>query len=423
MAREICANCLRLVHNLLIDFSVENFRSIRTTQTLSLAAASLSELSANTFAGVEGVRLLRGAVIYGPNASGKSNLIRAVNFMRDAVVQSVDADWSSDSHIEPFRLDSTSTQRPSRFEMNFILNGVRHQYGFSIFEQNIQSEWLLAYPKKAPQVWFKRSEVERFHFGPHLGGEKKRLHTLTRPDALFLSVAKQFNHQQLSPIYDWFKDWLQVLGISRVPFADTDYTARMAAKDPELNRLVTDALKFADLGIDKVEVKLPSEHAGDVPVGTGLLPRRRPVIHTFHRFPDSTTVVEFNMKRNESFGTQRFFGLIGRWIEGLRRGSIIFVDELDASMHPALTRALVQMFQNPKLSRHKAQAVMTTHDTTLLDHSVFRRDQIWFVQKDESHASQLYSLQNFHPRKDEALQKGYLAGRYGAMPFVGEFAF
>jgi len=417
---------------MLIQFSVQNFRSFRESQTLSLAAGNLTELPTNTFSlsTTEDLRLLRSAVIYGPNASGKSNLIRAVDFMRDMVTDSLEWAGASETagyiNSDPFRLDHKSASEPTTFEAIFIVDGVRYQYGFSVLNRIISGEWLMAYPNKAAQNWFVRGLTpDSWNFSPHLKGEKKRLVEVTRPDALFLSVAAQFNHQQLTPIYAWFKDRVQIIGTA---LANTEYTARRSFEDAEFHQLVANALKIADLGIADFKIDPPGEAPSDSlfetrkPAdGTIARARRRAAsVKTFHRILNPEKAVEFDLVRDESLGTRRFFGLIGRWVNALRTASVVFVDELDASMHPTLTRLLVTMFQDPKLNPRNAQAVVTTHDTTLLDNSIFRRDQVWFVQKDEESASRLYSLQDFHPRKDEALQKGYLAGRYGAMPFIGD---
>lgn len=418
---------------MLIQFSVQNFRSFRESETLSLTAGSPTELPDNTFSPstLEDLRLLKTAVVYGPNASGKSNLIRAMEFMRDMVEDSLAGMPAIERFfgLSPFRLDHKSASEPTTFEAIFMIDGVRYQYGFSVLNRTVSREWLRAYPNKVAQSWFERGLGEdSWNFSPHLKGEKKRLVELTRPDALFLSVAAKFNHQQLTPVYAWFQDRVRIIGATPT---DTEYTARRSSEDLDFHKLVENALKIADLGIADFQVEQQSESSGDslfeVPKLADGTPararRRRAIVKTLHRILNPEKVVEFDLMRDESLGTRRFFGLIGKWVNALRTASVVFVDELDASMHPMLTRLLVTMFQDPHMNPHNAQAIVTTHDTTLLDNSIFRRDQVWFVQKDAESASHLYSLQDFHPRKNEALQKGYLAGRYGAMPFIGALSF
>ena len=346
---------------MLIDFTVQNFRSFRTAERLTLVAGNLTELAGNTFEFTDDLRLLKSAVVYGPNASGKSNFIRAVECMRDIVVLSVDeADfWSGIIGCEPFRLDKSETQEPTSFEANFAVDGVRFQYGFSVLLGYIQREWLRAYPKKVVQQWFTRENDggdTKFTFSPHLTGEKKRLTELMCPDALFLSVAAKFNHQQLSPIYGWFKDRLQIIRDARVSTPAMEYTC--AGSRIRFHKFVIDSIKAVDLGIDDFEVHLPPEPSeekleGSKPdkQGARWRPRRNVKVLTVHKIPDSDKSVQFDLQE-ESFGMCRFFGLIGHLIDGLQANSVTLVDELDASMHPMLTRVLVGLFNNAKTNPH-----------------------------------------------------------------------
>jgi AAA15 family ATPase/GTPase len=399
-----------------------------------MVASNQTELASNTFPapGLDDLKLLRTAVIYGANASGKSNLIAAIGTMKTLVVRSFELpesrapEWSWFDRVSPFRLDLNSQNEPTTWEIEFLYDSVRYHYGFAVAGKRVIKEFLIAYPNKVPQHWFDRSlgsdTEDSWNWSEHLKGEKKKIAVLTRKDALFLSVAAQFNHQQLKPLYDWFANNLRTI---YDPQSDEfEVTVRLANEQEAFHNLIKAALKAADLGIDGFEIQMPPEQPDTVQMADGRvvrIPRRRmpPIIKTSHSIDGSSEKVSFDLRREESLGTRRFFGLIGHWVRAFQHSEVIFNDELDASMHPMLTRFMVSMFNTPELNTGNAQAIFTTHDSTLLDNSIFRRDQIWFTEKEKNGASHLYPLLQYRPRKDESLQRGYLAGRYGAIPFIG----
>jgi hypothetical protein len=400
---------------MLIEFRVKNFKSFKDWQTLSMVASADKSLPENTTT-VESLgnrRLVRSAVVYGANASGKSNLVDALHFVSNFVANSAARKPGAEIPVEPFLLSKSNATAPSEFEISFISDGVRYQYGFSVDRQRVYEEWLIAYPKGKAQTWFERpvddfDDPEQWYFGSNLKGEKKRLVSLVRQDTLFLSVAAQFSHKQLATIYNnWFGYRLRIVWPQTlIENAEGQFTAKLVKDSQEIHDGISSFLKKADLGIFEVlvdtnpktkhlEVKMRHRAQGNDEPG---------VVFTFE---------------NESRGTQRAFILIGPWIQTLAEGFTVVVDELESSLHPMLARMLIEMFHNPELNRHGAQLIFNTHDTTLLDNELFRRDQVWFVEKDAGGASRLYPLLEFSPRKDEALAKGYLQGRYGAIPFLG----
>jgi AAA15 family ATPase/GTPase len=396
---------------MLIEFRVKNFKSFQTEQVLSMVASSDKSLPDNTFTtqALGGLKLLRSAVLYGANASGKSNLNAAVRFVQDFVRQSAQNTPDAEIPVQPFRLDKESRKSPSEFEVTFIHQDIRYQYGFSVDRQHVHEEWLIAYPKGKSQTWFERTakpDVKEYdwYFGPNLKGEKKRLEGLTRPNALFLSTAATFNHEQLSEVYRWFSRHLLIVDMSESIHKFQQYTAEKAMKDPAFHTIVKHWLQFVDLGIVDFSVKEK--------ILTGM------DIQMIHEMKGGNGI-SFPMQ-DESLGVQRFFSICSPWIDTLRKGSLIFLGELDSSLHPILVAALVKMFHNSELNLKNAQLVFDTHYVILLDASLFRREQIWFVGKDRGGASHLYSLLDFIPRKNEAFATGYLHGRYGAIPFLRE---
>jgi hypothetical protein len=427
---------------MLVEFRIRNYRSYRDEQKLSMVAGSGKELLSNTI-GVESLgdqRLVRTAAVYGANASGKSTLINAARFFDHLISTSASAekkDGKPAVAVEPFRLDGTSPSEPCEFEATFILGGVRHQYGFVASAERIEEEWLVAYPQRQPQRWFVRKSDKEGNYSwsfsaAHFRGERQLLAKSTRPDALYLSVGAQLNNTQLATVANWFgSNWRILNGDSP---SLVNYTTMRCHRSEDFRKWLTKFLRHADLGILAVKTKTMEVDHG---IDSRFLPqdmteeakqkllrqlRRRDLVEMVRRIPNSNAEVSWGLDY-ESEGTKRLFGLLGPWYEILQSGAILFVDELDASMHPLMSRKLVEMFNSPELNPWGAQLVFTTHDTALLDTTLLRRDQIWFTEKDDGGATHLYSLHEYHPRKTESLQKGYLSGRYGAIPFLGAINF
>jgi AAA15 family ATPase/GTPase len=402
-----------------------------------MVASTASELRENnTFVLPEpsNQRLLRSAVIYGPNASGKSNLIKAINFMQHFLWTSFkDSQEGESINVEPFRLDVNSPDQPCEFEVMFIQEGVRYQYGFSVTKTRVTSEWLIAYPGGRAQRWFERTydqknEEETWYFGSKFKGNKNVLQEATRSNALFFSTAVQLNNEQLKPVYKWFQEKLRVINARNI---NDNYSKKLCISEDEREKIVN-FLNSADISITGVDVKMEKVERDNYVSGVpqNLLPfideilkskegKEYPKIRLLHSIAGTSEKVALNF-RDESDGTKRLFALAGPWLDVLKNAHVIFVDELNASMHPLMTGFLVSLIHNPRINKNNAQLIFSTHDTTLLDNEIFRRDQIWFMEKDKDNATKLYPLTDFTPRKGEALEKGYLKGRYGAIPFIGE---
>ena len=418
---------------MLIEFNVTNYRSIHKTQTLSMVATKDSAYQHSNCmpSGVSAIpQLIRAAVLYGPNASGKSNLISALGFMRDMVETSaVGVREGQPLNITPFRFDPETVHEPSEFEVTFIEDDVRYQYGFSLTATRVISEWLLVYTGRKAQCWFERKYNDKenkdyWYFGSHLGGGKQRhlWSESTRANALFLSAAVNLNSEQLRPIFNWFVNKLVIISSSAA--LPPIYTMDRIKNGSEKSQIIQ-FLQAADLGITDVEIKMQKGQQVKLHLEPGKallgMPQEAdiPVATFFHQGKNNDSIgLSLN---EESLGTQRIFAYAGPILDVLRGGKILFFDELDSSLHPKMVRFLINLIQNTELNKNNAQLVFTTHNTSLLDIDLFRRDQIWFMEKDREQASRLYPLTDFSPRKGEALEKGYMMGRYGALPFFGEF--
>lgn len=396
--------------------------------------ASGDELSTSNSFKVEtpvAVNLLRSIAIYGPNAAGKSNFIKAMGAMEKIVLES-SSKWQPGDAIpvSSFLLDSETESEPSEFEVILIADGVRYQYGFSATTERVIEEWLIAFPVGRPQRWFSRewdyeNKIYNWVMGNSLTGKKQLWQDSTRENALFLSTAVQLNSQQLKPIYDWFKKTLRTVD-SSLPGLGPSFTASLCKKENKQQEVLA-FLKAADLDIDNVVIeaeKFSGKHLpDDLPddFKKKILEEMKDNeifdIKTVHHTAQGKSI-PFDLE-DESDGTQKIFSFAGPWLDTLENGYVLFVDELHNNLHPKMVEFLVRLFHSNKTNPKNAQLIFTTHETTILNQDFLRRDQIWFCEKNKIQATQLYPLTDFSPRKGrENLEASYLTGRYGALPYI-----
>lgn len=423
---------------MLLSFRVSNFLSIREEQEFSfLTSSAPSRPPGPEHEGwVNDVGTLAG--IFGANASGKSNVLKALEFMATAVKESY-ARWAAEdaTPVTPFALDAACQDEPSLFEAVFQLDGVRYQYGFRLTRREVVGEWLYAYVTHRRQVWFERdvSSDDVWYFGKSFTGRNKVIADLTRPTALFLSVAVANNHEMAIKAEQFFRDRLDAAW----PYDQRNRTwyTRSLASDENRWTQVQDLMRFADLGIREAQVKRDSAMASRLEAmlrstqGDGLTvdePTVRRLIDDnsqkvlFGHAADSGADLVFLPLQAESLGTQAWFALIGPILRAIKDGGTLTIDEIDASLHPHLTSEILRIFGDPARNPKQAQLLFTSHDTTLLGGLLgnrgLTRDQVWFTEKKPDGATILYPLTDFSPRKAENLERGYLQGRYGAVPFL-----
>jgi len=414
---------------MLVQFRVKNFRSLRDEQVLSLTASTDKTLL-DTHALSTGLKaaphLLKSAVIYGANASGKSNLIKALQYMRGVVQESAALQPDQTfGQLQPFKLDAASVSKATEFEVTFVIDGVRYQYGFAMTSQRIVSEHLLVYKAFKPQRWFERhfdAQIGKdvYDFGSGLKGAKNLWEGATRPNALFLSMAVQLNSDTLRPVFDWFANRLVIF--NEQSQLSPQFSMKMLKQEAQ-RKAICEFLRAADVSIADIEIttKQAMVHTINFDLATGKREEsasEQPVDEIkFHHVTEHGKAV-FDLA-DESGGTRNLLFLTGPILDILNKGLTLVVDELDTSLHTLLVQALVRLFHQPEVNTGGAQLIFTTHDTSLLDaYGLFRRDQIWFVEKRPDQSSSLYPLLDFSPRKNEALERGYLQGRYGALPFL-----
>jgi len=421
---------------MLIEFTVGNFRSFRDPQTLSMVAAPIKSkepvLDENVIIQQKNSpALLSSAVVYGANASGKSNLVQAIGFMKWFVINALkETKAAGGIGIEPFRLSTETINEPSHFEIAFIESGKRYRYGFEVTPERVTAEWLYFVPSTREARLFER-EGDAITVGSYFK-EGRKLASQTRPNALFLSVAAQFNHPLAQRLINWFRRVGIISGVNdmgMMPFT------LMQLAEGEHGQAIRELICRLDLGIgdlqvEKVTVTGKSQFPEEMPeeVRQAFLTilssadTEGVAVHTSHiRYDaDGNPAGQelFDLDEHESEGTQKLFTLSGPLLDTLADGDVLVVDEMDARLHPLLTREIVSLFNHKSTNPNGAQLIFNTQDTNLLDNSLFRRDQIWFVEKDRQGASHLYSLAEFKVRNDKDYKRGYMQGRYGAIPYL-----
>ena len=420
------------VKNMLIEFRVKNYRSIKDQQILSMVKSSTRELEeTNTFITPEKkkkISILRSSTIYGANASGKSNLLKAFSTMQNIVL-------NSDSKIKrgiklptvPFLLDSEHNDEPTEFEIIFIAENIRYQYGFSLTQEKILEEWLFAFPEGSAQTWFERGIDEdtqniKWYFGSKFTGNKKIWSESTRDNALFLSTAVFLNSEQLQPIYDWFQNTLHILeSTARI---NPNFTYDLYKNEKYKNK-INNFLNIADFDIEELLITEKQFDASSLPddipqelkndILKDMKDKKMLDVKSLHKTVQGNDVY-FDI-RDESDGTRKFLAFIGPWIDTLENGYVLIIDELHDNFHPLMVRFLIELFHSDKTNPKNAQLIFTSHETSVMTQEIFRRDQIWFCEK-KNKATELYSLAEFKIRKGVTdIEKGYFSGRYGALPY------
>jgi len=415
---------------MLVEFTVENFLSFKEPNTLSMVAGALKEFPGHTFtyepaqaARARPIPLLKSVAIYGANAGGKTNLIKAMEFMRQMVLHSSkDSQAGEPIPHTPFLLNPGSQDAPCLMEVVFVHADVRYRYGFSLDRDWVHEEWLFAAPKGREARLFVRSAGE-FEFGKGLtrisGLEEK-----TRENALFLSVAAQFNQPDAKKILQWFSDMQIVMPEHDVPGRSISFLENAEQRDrvSTFVRLADDSI--SKLGIDEVEMplsELPDYFKDQISKDETNVSMNKLVSHhpVYNDNGEKVGQEKFDFF-NESKGTRRLFYLAGPILFALDHGATLVVDELECSLHPKLTQFVIDIFHSEKANPNNAQLIFATHDLTLFSRKFFRRDQLWMVKKDDVGDSELYALSDFQVRADASYDKEYMQGRYGAVPVVKE---
>jgi AAA15 family ATPase/GTPase len=427
---------------MLLRFSVSNHLSIKETQELSFVKSALKgpEEGLLSTPSLPKDQVLPAAIIYGPNASGKSNLLDALMFMRRAVLTS-HRQWAPDAGIsrQPFLLNKACLSKPSRFEMDFDIDGVRYNYGFACTSLEFVEEWLYSAPAGHQRMIFERSgpSPDQVKFGTSFTGQKQAIAELMRPNSLFLSAAFQNNHQMAKSVVSAFQKVRGRNSLSTAPAAlgrllkDSELDVRIMPFLTEIGTGITDHQQVANARSDE-QIRTMRAMMEAIWSESDVKPtddERKSFFEDFgkdvkiefaHKSEDGDDV--FFEASRESAGTRRLIPLLQDVMIALDQGNICVIDEIDASLHTQVCDAIIALFTNPATNANGAQIIATTHDTNLLNATNLRRDELWLVEKSPGGASEIYSLADVKIRDTENFERGYLHGRYGAVPFVGSAA-
>ena len=418
---------------MLVQFTVGNFLSFNGQRTISLKAKGIAELKENV-SSFAPEKLLRSMVIYGANSSGKSNLIKALERMRDVVMNSVRLNDADELDYTPFLLSTETEGKPTFFEIIFWKDGSRYRYGFQYSLTQIETEWLFAGKSdKNEQVLFIRTQegigVDK-KFKEGAGMESK-----TNDNRLFVSLVAQLGGNISKKILDFFSNYNAVSGI--VHKAYTGFTLRMLHKQSAGFKESMELFERLQLGFQKIEVHELDINNTEINANNEALKQKLikeltnktalvlGTVHTsFNKKGQKVGSVNFDARNMESDGTNKIIDLSGPIFDTLLNGKLLVIDELDAKLHPLITMSIVELFNSSQSNPNNAQLIFATHDTNLLSVDLFRRDQIWFTEKDELEQTDLYALNDINlpdgskVRNDSNLEKNYIRGRYGAIPFI-----
>lgn len=420
---------------MLLEFTVENYRSFYKKKTLVLEAdKALKECTETNLFDYNKYTLLRSLALYGANSSGKSNLVSAMHAMASCVLLSVKLNDNDQLEYDPFLL-LKDNHHPSMFEIIFLKGEFCYRYGFRYNLERIVEEWLFrkTTPRSKEQMMFVRNEdgiyVDENNFREGVGYEEK-----TNDNRLFLSLCQQLGGEISRQVISWFQsDFNVISGLN-----NQQYRAYSKLFFHKKESLSVDALNFFQklrLGFNNIltheeEPNIPQ----DLPMEFRALLQRETQgkksieLDSIHNvYSDKGKIVgtiNFSFEDRESSGTNKLFDLSGPIFETLYSGSVLVIDELDAKMHPLISQYIIELFNNPETNPKNAQLIFTTHDTHLLSQKILRRDQIWFTEKDSKERTDLYSLIDIilpdgtKPRNDANYEKNYIAGRYGAIPYI-----
>jgi AAA15 family ATPase/GTPase len=410
---------------MIVDFSVKNFRSIRDLETLAMNAAKIvskdKELDTRNLIPVsDKLSLLKTKAIYGANASGKSTMIGALSTFIQIVVNSVKEERLLSGLIQPFIL-ARERNEPTFFQLSFIHKDIFYRYGFEASVRRIESEWLFGTPGKKEVAFFTRNAGDIYvneHQFPE-GSRVKELfkqhdNDIARDNSLLLSVARSYGQGLARDLLSEISSYIVVPGLSDERM---QFMAERSMEELAKRKKMADWLKMADTGIEDI-IRVEKEIGGV----KGSPPEFMTL--TVHRGFDNDGKSErpaaFHMQAQESEGTKKMFEIGPALFQALEEGRALIMDEFDARLHPLLSRKIVQLFNS--VGNTSAQFIYATHDTNLLSAELLRRDQICFVEKDKHGASHFYSLADFKGvRNDASYEKDYIAGKYGAIPFLGDF--
>lgn len=419
---------------MIIDFTVRNFLSIKDEVTLSfLAKKQDPDLKIIPIKNTN-YKLYSFSAIYGPNASGKTNIIRAISALKEFILNSYQSGLDNPIPVyKPFKLDNKCLTQPTLFEIEFVTNNIRYTYSVEFTKTQITKEELWYFPKKRRALLFLRDEQGICKYGSTFTGNKKQLETFLLPNRLFLSVAAQSTNIMLRPVLNFFNEEISLhirMDSSTKFFYNTTHKLK---KSNHFKKLLQTFLQSADGSISDIMIK--EDHNNEVSID---LPDDMPeemkklITFTMTKKPflghpvfdggvETDQIEYFNLEDEESSGTIKMYDIASEIVETLQNGGVLIIDEFNSGLHPLLCKYLIQLFIDPDVNINNAQLLISTHDTCALDIEILKREQIWFTEKNTLSSTELFSLDEFKLEKNlvrdgSKFSRHYLSGRFGAIP-------
>lgn len=406
---------------MLIQFNVKNFMSIKDKIEFSMLAGKDKEHNENLIDIGTSEKYLYSTAMYGANASGKSNFFKAlaaaILMVRKSNLRKIDELLTE---MVPFKFDEKTINAPCELEFTFIKNGIKYVYGFSADINRVYTEYLYHYLSAKPSLIFERTNVNEYKFNQ---AERKMLEELASKNTekkLFLATATEWNYEKTKNAYMWFAENIDVYSnfrnLSDIAFREFEHD-----DDGKLKEFTLKLLKEADIILKDYDFRVENTISKDLNNEMANITRKIVRVSTLHEVEDENGK-KSNYKLDlyeESLGTQILFFISPILRKTFEEGRTMVIDELDKSLHPLLVEFIIKLFHNKIINKNNAQLIFNTHDTNLLSLQLFRRDQIWFTEKNPKNgATYIYPLDDFSVRKTENIQKGYLNGKYGAIPFI-----
>jgi hypothetical protein len=402
---------------MILEFSVKNFLSFKEKVTFSMIANSNKELNDN-YVEIGGNKVLKSAAIYGANASGKTNLFKILTLVVLMLRSSNSVDINAKLPLIPFKLDKGSVNKPSEFEIKFILDETRYVYGFIADKDKIYDEYLYYYPNGRETKIFDRTNINEYSYTQKDEKILREIEAKNAQNKFFLATATNWNFDKTKAAYNFLTNGIGTCNNLEIL---KNMAYKMYETNPDyLKDFAIDFLQKADFNIEDYQISqidVPGEFLTAIPEFiTKTLPDKPKAYQVLFKHKNSDNYLSID---EESLGTQMIFAFIPFLADSLKNKKVLIIDELDKSLHPFLVQYIVEIFNDAEINKNGSQLIFNTHDTNLLDLNILRRDQIWFTEKNsETGESDLYSLSDFSVRKQENVEKGYMLGRYGAVPFI-----
>lgn len=402
---------------MILEFSVKNFLSFKEKVTFSMIANSNKELNDN-YVEIGGNKVLKSAAIYGANASGKSNLFKILTLVVLMLRSSNSVDINAKLPLIPFKLDKGSVNKSSEFEIKFILDETRYVYGFIADKDKIYDEYLYYYPNGRETKIFDRTNINEYSYTQKDEKILREIEAKNAQNKFFLATATNWNFDKTKASYNFLTNGIGTCNNLEIL---KNMAYKMYETNPDyLKDFAIDFLQKADFNIEDYQISqidVPGEFLTAIPEFIAkTLPDKPKAYQVLFKHKNSDNYLSID---EESLGTQMIFAFIPFLADSLKNKKVLIIDELDKSLHPFLVQYIVEIFNDAEINKNGSQLIFNTHDTNLLDLNILRRDQIWFTEKNsETGESDLYSLSDFSVRKQENVEKGYMLGRYGAVPFI-----